>query len=173
MDFFGFAFSFEQFMTSLPSGLASMKQLTAHENKSAAPGAEKAYVAFLQAATALVYRFGLVADLGVPPPMKGGLWTYPAVLRSHRVLVDQNEALLVALGQIVALGSTNALEAAFALTEAIAEVGKNWPAQRWPKTHQPLMDAIQTASNRLGDFAKAVRKELGTPTTTTTTPKQR
>ena len=164
---FGLFFSIEQIVTSFPSGLLSMKQLASHETKPAAPGAEKAYLAFIEAATSMVYRFGLVAEMGVPPTLKGSVWTYPTVLRSHRVLVDQNEALLVAFGHIVALGSTDALKAAGEMTDAIVEVAKNWPTQRWPGKHQPLMDAIQTASNRLGDFARTIRKELGTPPTTT------
>jgi hypothetical protein len=167
MDPLGFSVAVMQFMGSLPSEWLSMKQLISHDPRSAAPGAEKAYVAFITAATSLIYRFGLLADLGVPPRLQGGLWTFPAVMRSHRVLVDQNEALLVAFGQIAALGSTDALEAAGALAGAIAEVGKNWPSQRWPNRHQPLMDALHAAGERLGDFTRAVRKELASPTPST------
>gem|GEM_PF-5445230 len=76
-----------QTITSIPSALASTKELTSKHSHGAA-GAEQAYDDFMTAATTVIYRFRLMAELGVPPPITGGLWTFPAVFRSSRVLTD-------------------------------------------------------------------------------------
>ena len=149
-----------QTITSIPSALASTKELTSKHPHGTA-GAEQAYADFMGSATTVIYRFRLVAELGVPPSIKGGLWTFPVVFRSNQILTDATEQLLASIGRIALFGSTEALNEAKRLSDAIAEIGGKWPSQRWPARVPELIDAMEQASTCLGDFARVIRNELG------------
>jgi hypothetical protein len=161
MNLFNLVTSGMQAASSIPGGLLSAKQLTSREPKGPAPGAERAYTAFISAAMSVLYRYSLMASLGVPPPLRGGMWTFPIVYRSHRVLADQNEAMLVAYGQIAALGSTDAFKAADEVVRAINEVALRWPKDvRWVERDEQTVAAMRAAGDRLADFSRHVHSEV-------------
>lgn len=160
MEFVGLSLSFVQTITSLPSAILAVKQLAPNDGRRSAPGAECAYINFINSASAVIYRFRLIADLGVPPQIKGAAWTWPVAIQSQRALIDSTEVLIGAIGRIVALGSSKTLIEARNVTEAIHEIGTNWPAERWPKKVPGLLTGIEIAGERLGNFAHVVRDEM-------------
>ena len=132
MNIFNLLTSGMQAVTSIPGGLLSAKQLASRWPKGPAPGAQWAYRRAL-------YRGSHVCALPIfascltrhPATTQGGIWTYPVVYRSHRVLADQNEAMLIAYGQIAALGSTDAFKAADEVVRAANEIATGWPRICW------------------------------------------
>jgi hypothetical protein len=59
----------------------------------------RAYLAFEKGAAEMLFHVQLVVGIGVPPSIKGGLWSYPVVYRSHRSMVDAMSTMVVAFAR--------------------------------------------------------------------------
>lgn len=139
------------------------------------PEALGVYRQYQGATLDLVIALRLLADIGVPPKAAGGIYTWPAVLRIHRLILTATEQALVSFGEIVMLGSYAAGKAGLGVMEAIARATKEFqPAGKTFKIgrreFQPIArisltpgldERIQESVVAIRNFALTVRDELG------------
>jgi len=152
----------------LPSAAVSTRQLLSKSEMGNAPGraahspeALTAYLAHENAGAEYLFNLHLIAEVGVPPKLLGGLWTWPIVYRAHRHLVESSSQLLTTFGQMVILGSYEVAERACDFAETLETVTRSLTVQHGRITSSPdFREKFQTAAVALRTYMLAVREEL-------------
>ena len=142
-------------LEGLPTGLLALRSLRHRPNQpdGPRPGAAEAYLAYEAAALEVVFNMQFLLRVGVPPPLSGGAWSYPLAWRAHRRFLDGAEGMVVAFGQMVMLGTEEAVDAAYEVAVALAAAVMNlpltreaptwWPFRYWPRQRLTWTDDIE------------------------------
>lgn len=170
------------FLEGLPTALLALRKLADRRQPGDASGphplAFSSYLKFERAAMELLSVYRMLPAVGIPPKLLGGIYTWPAVMRLHKRLLEASTDLTVAFGEMAMLGTFESVNAAFEFVEATATV---------PPTLKPsggrlirfgplsytfneritmtpdVSAAIDRATLALRDFIVTVRAELELP----------
>jgi len=162
----GLAVAAVSLLEGLPASLGAVKGLRPGPGagSTSRAGAGAAYLAYEAAASELLFHVQLIVNIGVPPSIKGGLWSYPVVYRSHQAMVDAMAAMTVAFGQMVMLGSYEVNEAAFNFGMALADVTKSLPiVGRRMRSTPDFEERVHAAQVALRAFLLAARADMEVP----------
>lgn len=165
-DIFSVLMPFANLLEGVPASLAAVRALHSGSSieVSPSPAATSAYLAFEKGGVEMLFHVQLIAGIGLPPSIKGGLWSYPAVYRSHRAMVEAMSTLTVAFGQMVVFGTDQACGAGAKFSEVLAEATQSMKIVNRRLQSTPAFEAkIRLAQEALRDFLLTVRSELGDP----------
>ena len=168
MDWYSLFLGIFSGAVGLPSAAVSTRELLSKSEMGNAPGraahspeALTAYLAHENAGAEYLFNLHLIAEVGVPPKLLGGLWTWPIVYRAHRHLVESSSQLLTTFGQMVILGSYEVAERACDFAETLDALTRALTVQRGRiKSNPDFREKFQTATEALRTYMLAVREEL-------------
>jgi len=166
MDPGGLAIAIIGLLEGLPGSLDALRGLRAGPNDEVgpSPAAAAAYLAFEKGAAEMLLHMQLIVGIGVPPSIKGGLWSYPVVYRSHRAMIEAMSTMVVAFGQMVMLGTYEVNEAGFQFAEALADVTNSVEVVHRRIRSTPTYEAkLRTAQEAMRNFLLAARADLAVP----------
>jgi hypothetical protein len=159
-----------------PITMQAWVQLTARfkesrAKSSTAPGTWQArcdaYRRFEEAAMGVALNMQLVSELGAPPPYLGAMWTWPAVLRAMRGVIDGGLAMQCALIDVATVGDDAAFDAALPFGSCVIELiqaHKPTPGKTNKKKQKPQPEefrrAVDAVNAALLAFVDAAREDL-------------
>lgn len=147
---------------ALPGALSVFRGMTRDPKR--IDGAGAVYIAYQTAASEALVHLHYIISIGVPPPVVGGLWTWPQVFRSHRLFVDAVTKQVTAFGQMVLLGNYDVVEAAYSFGMEFSKCTEDLPkvGRRLAMTHE-YQERLNKANAELRSFILAARKDLSVP----------
>jgi hypothetical protein len=158
----GIGMNIVQVAEGLPGTFSGLQGLSKDARRR--PGAATTYLAFQSSAADAVSNLRLIVNIGVPPPLKGGLWCWPAVYRAHRRLVDTTSEMIVAFGQMVMLGNYDVVEAAHEFGMEFSKCAADLPMVRGRiAMTDEFSQRLDAAVRALRTFTLAARKDLNVP----------
>lgn len=161
LEVISFALNAGQFLQGIPGAWSAAREIRGELDSGSHPGAVATYLSFQAGATEVILHLQLIADVGLPPKMAGGLWTWPTVWRSFKGLMESGERMTVAFGQVLMLGSSDVTEAAYEVSMAIGDAMKSLPVQGRRLTLTPeLRDRIEVANRAMSVYLLAAREAL-------------
>jgi hypothetical protein len=121
----------------------------------------EAYRRYQDAYVKVMQGLQMVASIGVPPPLRGALWTWPTVTRSTRRVVEGFDELLAALLEIAVVSDARVIDAAANAAESIADLASSFPARVRPgRLPKEFAEHVDAAAEQLGEFIERARNDL-------------
>jgi len=121
-----------------------------------AEGALAAQLAFQQATVSLLHRLSYLSGLGMPPPLRGAFWSWPAAYRVARDFHQGMEAMHITFATAMTLSPDGLTQPTSETFEAIGKVVAGFAFKGRPGESEFQL-RVDEAYNCLGTHGAAVK----------------
>lgn len=145
--------------TSIASFARALRRDRRAEAEAASEATEGVFAsqfAFQQATVVVLHRLSYLSDLGMPPPVRGALWSWPAAYRVSRDFHHVVEALHVSLVPALTLSPEDIAQPTIEAFEVVGHVCAGFATQGRPGKSE-FNRRLDEAYDRLGTHGAALR----------------